>query len=1131
MKIKFLIFLFFCMAFVFHKQILGLAAKWAIEAQTDCQFAYRSLEWKKGGLIFSDVILSDPNFHSHIEKASIDFDWSAFPKKCKGHLTLNRPHVSLMKLCTLPEIKQSWFDFTVSAVEGTVEWKGIARFSFDQNHLCLDWGGSGAILAFDEGEIEADLNHFKAELLQPWVPYGEISSGFITGRINIGHDQKLHFANLKVDRMAFELPHAFIEDVAGTISYNANLGLKWELQGLGNAQAKFFPFTCQGRQFFKSQWLETEVKFGDSFFKLSGDEMWALECAHLSSQQATLLQSCASFFWPEISKWSLTGGILSGKGLYGPKEWSLEFEGRDLNIKKEKNEFFCSQAKGSLSQTGGELALNGTDFDVKLSGTWEEWRGDVRIFSALFSLQGGWDGEKFPIVIEKGVFDAFRCFGKGWIDPNFDFFLTLDGVWDLFQREVPFRFPYFSKQGEEYGFDFRLERKSWDLVRLAGTFNGKELFFNEKSHLLGAKLQFGPCSFDTFDVEANLPLNSILASAPLFREWDIDLGSLPFKGNTQLHFRYAEGSPMILAKSDQPSFEFHASQSADLWTIELVSDLILSAQYNQKEGSAKGKGKWKTGAEAQFEGKISPAFHAEFTLTKVHFDLAEIDQVSMEGELDGQGHLIYDNQLEADLDLLPSGLKINGHFVENEGPIHLNYSSINGVHFRGLNLHGPFDCVVDLLEYDILRSHWIFHNSQMHLPGSFLTHRFLKFLDPDLELNFTADLNFASDFSTFTCFMREGSIPFNQCSYHIENLELHWDRDKCKASFDYLNHRHSIQLHVDEKISGRVILGQETSPLTIDWEYENELAIQAIEGAFGGLEASFHAESPDTLVGSARLNFTELSKWIPANVAKVFDEIKMGKGFDLKGRLTIENNTPSFHGILSGKALELFSFQFRTLLAQVELTPNLIHIYDAKISDKAGVMKIDEVLIEGKKDEPWTIFIPKLTILDMRPSLLKHPGGEVGPISPLVVRELVFKDFQGLLDDGKTWTAQGQLHFINSYKREETVFDLPANVFSRIVGLDLELLIPVRGNLTFELKEGVFILKELANAFSEAERSEFFLVTDPPPLMDLDGNLQIYIKMKQFVLFKITESFLISIEGKLNDPQFHLRKKRFFGLL
>lgn len=1124
MKIKILIVFFLAACVLLHKQMLGAIAKWAIDANCDCQFDYRSLYWENGEFVFSDVVISDPTFHAHIKKASLDFDWSQFPKKWKGHITLNRPHVSVMKLRPLPERKESWFDFTISAVNGTLEWEGLARFSFDQNHLVLDWEGTGVILAFGAESIEADLKSFQAHLLQPWFPYGQISDGTVTGRIHIGPDQKPLSANLKVDELALGWSNSWIQEMKGVISYNADVGLKWELEGMGNAQDKEFPFACKGRGFFTSQWIETEIHFADALCKVAGNENWDFECARLNSEHLTLIQAPLSFLWPEVSQWVLTRGTLNGKGKFAFTEWNVQFDAENVCLSNEQLEFACQKAIGNLSQIGGEIALAANDFDARLAGKWDDWKGDIRLFSALFSLRGGWDGEKFPLVIEKGTLDDFEWTGEGWIDPHLDFAFSCQGTWTVFDRKIPFYCPQLSKQGSEYAFDFRLARNTWDLLRVAGNANGKELCFNEKSHLLGAPLHFVPHSIDA---TVQLSRKHLLAADPFFQEFGIDLTSLPLQDNTTVRFQYTEGTPILSANSD--AFAFHATQAADIWTIDLTSDLTLRAHV-QKEGSAKGRGKWR-GFEVEFEGKITPSLRGEFALSKIRFDLSQVDWIKMEGTVEGQGHLIYEGDIEADFDLMASSLKINGYGVENEGPIHLNYSSECGALFRGLNLHGPFDCIVDLLEYDLKQSHWIFHNSQMHLPGSFLTHPFLKFLDPDLQLNFTADLDFASDFSTFTCFMREGTIPFAGHSHHIENLNLQWEHGKCKAALHYLSHRHYLQLHVGEKMAGRFVLGEEETPMTIDWEYQDQLAIQSIEGSFGGVEASFHAESEDTLVGSARINFTELSEIIPAKIAEVFEEIEMGKGFELKGRLKMEENIPSFHGILCGKALELFSFQFRTLMAQVDINPTLVHIYDVKISDSAGMMKIDEILMEGDEERPWTIEIPQLTIIDMRPSLLQKPGGTVGPISPFVVREFTLTDFKGLLDEGKTWTAQGQLHFINSYKREESVFDLPANVFSRIVGLDLELLIPVRGNLTFELKEGFFLLKELSDAFSEAERSEFFLETDPPPFMDLDGNLQINLKMKQFVLFKITESLLISIEGKLNDPEFHLRKKRFFGFL
>jgi hypothetical protein len=1128
------LFLLFAIAF-FHKAIVGLAARLTIQSKTGCEMAYRSFHWEKGGLVFSDLVLFDSDFHAYVGTAAIRLDWSAFPKKLKGHIALDRPHISGLKKRTLPQLQEGWLDFSFSVSGGTIEWDGLAHFSLDQNQLAFDWEESSAQVTFIDGEIEADLKQFRAKLLKSFLPWGEVVDGCLTGRIHLGPDQTLTSANLKMEQLEIEFPLGAIESVDGSLSYHSALGAKWELRGLGFAQAKQFPFACEGRGFFKSHWLESEIQFDEAVCKISGKEKWKVECRDLHAAQATLLQACAEFFVPSLSSWSFVRGSVDGEAELFADSWSASFEGKNLSIRKGEQEFSCNGAKANLSQEGGDVTITGDAFDLACAGTWDQWKAQARIFDGRFDLRGGWDGEKCPIEIENGVWDDFRFSGRGWIDANLDFSLGFNGVVEVLQRQIPFHCPHVSKRGQEWAFDFRFARKTWDILRLVGVSNGEKVFFDSKSHLLGAALQFAQCPLGEIDVALRLPWKSILAADLLLKEWGIDVAKIPFTVDTDLHFQYKNGKPEITAEADV--FKFYAVQIADEWEMDLISDLVLSASL-QKDGKTKGKARWKTALEVEFDGKISPDFRCELSLPKMRADLAQLDLPKMEGILDGQGHLVYNAGLEADLDFHVSSLKIYSQPLENEGSIHLYYSSAKGTLLSGVNLHGPLDCNVDLLEFDAHASHWVFHDAQVHLPGSLLTHRFLQFLDKDHDLNFRADLDFASDLSTFACTMREGLIPLFGESRPIENLQLFVEnaqdpspKFKCKAALHYLDHLHRIHFTIDDQIEGRLILGEADCPLTIDWSYKDALSIHSMEGSFGGVEAAFHAESPNYLIGSARINFTTLSQLLPASIAEVFEEIQMGAGYELKGRLKIEKNLPYFQGILAGKQLELFSFQFRTLLAQAEISPERVHLYDLKISDTAGMMKIDELLIEGSATEPWTISIPQLTILDLRPSLLQTPGEPIGPISPLVVRELTLTNCKGLLDDGTTYTAQGKLHFINSYKREETVFDLPVNVLSRIVGIDLELLIPVCGDLDFDLSNGFFTLKELTNAYSEGQRSQFFLEMEPPPRMDLDGNLTIFVKMKQFVLLKITESFLINIEGRLNDPQVHLQKRRLFGLM
>ena len=779
-------------------------------------------------------------------------------------------------------------------------------------------------------------------------------------------------------------------------------------------------------------------------------------------------------------------------------------------------------------------------------------------------------------------------------------FFKIDGNGVLNQLNLHFACPLLTQIERDWVFDFRFNHPSvkkdsvWDLMRLAGNLNGLTFLIDEeKSHVLGVPLHFQECKledrggFEACDLQFNLPWHALLAAESILQEWGMpSFHQAPLSGSAEIRFRYfqkgnSEFSALgkDLKWQGRPiGFDLQAFEKGEgEWRIEKCSfsDFSFSGQIKKDQGIfriGKGTGKWKNGLAAEFEGKIAPSLLCDLSLSKVRIDLSQIGPLSsrfglsldrLEGILEGEGHLTYNGLVESDFDLVSSSLKAGSSFLENKGPIHLYFSSEKGVFFKGLDLqvlkpgfNFPWvDCKIDLLQYDFVRSHWILNHSRIRVPADFFVQlqkhpALFQFFDEEQDLDILADLDCASDFSTFSCFMKEGFIPCGGEVRHIHDLQLDWDDQECKADFEVFHKGHQIQFGLDvdlgSLICGTLQVQEETSsseeenPLKIDWEYspESHLLIHSIEGACGGVDASFYEEADadgNTLIGSVRVDFKTLSDFIPSQIAEVFQELKMGQGYELKGRMKLKEKQVSFNGLLSGKQVELFGYQFRTLLGHVDFGPNHVNISDLKISDHAGVMKIDRILMGcTQENDPWTLSIPQLSIFEFRPSLLLKPGIEAGPISPLVIRELTIKDFKGILDDSKTYTAKGELNFINSFKRDTSVFDLPADVLSRIVGLDLELLIPVCGKLDFELKDRFFRLSELKEAFSQSHRSEFFLEKDSEeegPYMDLDGNLKILVKMKQFVLFKFTEAFLISIDGNLGDPQFRLQKKRrFFGI-
>ena len=760
------------------------------------------------------------------------------------------------------------------------------------------------------------------------------------------------------------------------------------------------------------------------------------------------------------------------------------------------------------------------------------------------------------------------------------------GYWEwAFQAKAKLRdgiecyIPLVEKKGDLISFDLHFENQSWDSIRLCGVWDGLCCSFDpDRTHLLGSKVSIPSCKWGQKEGLQELSFQTKLPLQQLFKassKWIPNWIQMPLEGDASLNVFFAKDGGSFFSIDgeeldwNQKPFPLHieAYEEKGEWHFSScqIDPFILSGTMH-KEGKtfriSSGSIQCKECGEANFSGLIDPSLQCAFYFPQFKVDLGllhllpfftSLPTVEAEGMLEGSGCVSWRGKWEADFDLIPSDLTVHAIHLENVGPIHLSYASDGAVLCSGLNLQIPerdLHCKMDLLQYDPFGRLWTFRHCRIDLPPAFLHDlpqcpKPLESFDLTAGLDLIADLECSSDLSHFSCFVKEGQIPFGQKIHTVKDLFYSFEGNRTQLDFQYL---HEIQpIHVaieaigteENQFSGRLQLEEigspreaEERPLSIVWTYGEEtgFSIREIEGQCGGIDASFHALDT-SLIGSARIHFGLLSKFLPSRLATLFSDLKMGKGYELKGRLHLTESYPIFEGILSGKQMDLFGYQLRTLLCQVELGVDKVRIYDLKISDSAGCMTIDSIEAMGTEEVPWTISMPRLSISEFRPSLLQKEGTPGEPAGPLVVRELKLEGFRGLLDEAHTYKASGELQFINSYRREHTVFDLPSDVLGRIVGLDLELLIPVRGTLRYELKDGMFYLKELRDAYSEADRSQFFLIPDPIPVMDLDGNLRILVNMKQFVLFKFTESFLISIDGKLDDPQFHLQKKRrFLGL-
>jgi hypothetical protein len=95
-------------------------------------------------------------------------------------------------------------------------------------------------------------------------------------------------------------------------------------------------------------------------------------------------------------------------------------------------------------------------------------------------------------------------------------------------------------------------------------------------------------------------------------------------------------------------------------------------------------------------------------------------------------------------------------------------------------------------------------------------------------------------------------------------------------------------------------------------------------------------------------------------------------------------------------------------------------------------------------------------------------------------------------------------------------------------GLDTSILTPTIGEADFILSQGRCYFTALKNMYSEGERSQFHLAnSSQDAYLSLDGTWHVDLKMKQNVVWKVTEDLVLSVRGTLEKPKysFKLRKE------
>lgn len=408
------------------------------------------------------------------------------------------------------------------------------------------------------------------------------------------------------------------------------------------------------------------------------------------------------------------------------------------------------------------------------------------------------------------------------------------------------------------------------------------------------------------------------------------------------------------------------------------------------------------------------------------------------------------------------------------------------------------------------------------------------------------DLKYSTSYWDICLKLKEGAYQIKEKSHYVKDFSLYADPFKWKAVLEYQLQEQSIWIvgkkeDPNKNMGSLVIYDRipdsyptDKLPLSIYWAWDEGLIIQRVGGSFANISAQFarhsSVDSPtNVLLGKVVLHGSEYAKYLPLSLQQLIKKIRLGKGYEISGELSLSKHDLKefqFEGFLGGKKFECFDYSLQTLKGKVSIHPTQIMISNLKISDPAGELYAKEMLFHQHLGT-WSLSIPWVNIQNFSPCLLNRlKADNILKGKPVIIDNLIIKGIKGHLNHPNSFKGVGKIDFHKSQRKTASILEIPAHIISRI-GLDMNMLVPEQGSITYEIKEGKIVLNKFIDVYSHDKHCRFYLAkTSTPSYIDFQGNLDIKIKMKQYVLLKFTEPFIISIHGNFKKPNYQFQKKK-----
>lgn len=413
----------------------------------------------------------------------------------------------------------------------------------------------------------------------------------------------------------------------------------------------------------------------------------------------------------------------------------------------------------------------------------------------------------------------------------------------------------------------------------------------------------------------------------------------------------------------------------------------------------------------------------------------------------------------------------------------------------------------------------------------------LRELDWEGYLEGSGELKVSSSGPLFHGTLKPGRYGFKEKSLSIEHLQVRWENQllsiRAKTQIEQQPLWAALQVDCSQEPFGMLKLFDHPKAEGMKCLFHSANAqwtLDSIQGSCYGLNCSLvktekrTASTVAALTGEVQVDGNRLAHLLPKEIRDKVQQFQFGNGYLWEGDLHIapdDKLTFTASGMLKGKNFELLGYRLRKLEATLQASPQHIVLTNLKIEDAAGSAVIPKIALN--KEEEWHLDIPRIQIRQLQPSAMRKVNANASELKPFIIEHLTLNAIHARLSDISSLQGTGSLQFVNQFKKEVSILDIPLEMIKKI-GLDLGLLTPVQGEVQMELRGDKFYLVSLDNAFSEGERAEFYLSPERDlSYIDLSGKVHIDLRMRQDVVLKITEPFTLTIRGTLDKPRYGLQ--------